>query len=193
MVHTGEINDLIALFGRRNFKRILVMGPPRSGTTLTARVLAELTFTRLYGECWIYERCRADKERGVVLDVLNSTPARYVIHCNGAIFFLRDLDRFEDLLIVRVTRPEAECLASVERIETMVGGDPDFGRCLQSRYELEISEHRGNYVQRWNARWEVDKLISQREIFEIDYKSLADSKYWVPTAGRKGFGVKRTQ
>jgi hypothetical protein len=161
----------------REYDTIIVTGPQRAGTRITAKMVAHDT-----GKDYI-------DETGINIDSLyRLTDA---VSLGGCVVHAPALCRFvhrygvDSIAIVMVKRPIADIIASQERIGW------SWEQVEQLYYEgcgentAPIAQVKYNYWQ------EQKKVITHW--FEVNYQDLASHPLWIPKEKRRDFGSHQTK
>lgn len=166
-----DLESLLSELRAKQYRRIMVTGPQRSGTTIAAKILAEeLGFAyRDEGEILVGDVGAAfrlyDLKRNFVLQA--PALAAYCHLFPGAVVFMaRDLEeiRQSQIRIAWNSSPELE------------------------KYFLDKGEIAKVKYQVWE-KWQ--KKLPGR--YELEYVSLASHRLWVPSHERKDFSARQTE
>ncbi|MCK5776468.1 MAG: hypothetical protein KAH25_09835 [Bacteroidales bacterium] len=173
-----KYSELTKLIKNRGFKRILVTGPHRSGTTFAGAALASDIGVNFYPE----ENIRGGSL--VLFNAFNRTHKQYVIQAPGlsvnchkvdvdlVVFMQRNLPDIMDGM--RILRSEV-IQYELKRIEEMYGAE-------YAKLGLPL------------AKLAVFTQIQQPLIdntFILDYESLDNHKLWVPEDERKNWHIRQ--
>lgn len=159
------------------YKKILVTGPQRSGTTICAKMIAQDTGYKFIDESE-FSVDNTDlfrqklKKDGIVLQ------------CPAMSFCIQEFSA-DDTLIIFMKRDTQSILESQKRV--MWNGAAEEQK-YRSRYHIK----KPNIC---DAKYEIWDRIQKDQIKhwkEIVYNSLSEHELWVPKAGRAQFGVKQT-
>jgi len=165
----------------KTHKKILVSGPPRSGTQIATRMIAHDTGHRFVNErehgCW--RKCR-------MWDLLKMDEPM-AIHCPSQSRWLHEFARQPDALIVFLLRNPGDIMASEHR----VGKVQPLRRLTRRHYEDVMPCHGPSCMVR-QSYW----LVQQRHLIdnklELQYESLCEHPLWVERPLRETFAVKQT-
>jgi hypothetical protein len=170
----------------KNFKRVLVTGPQRSGTTICGKMLAHDLGLPYVDEMEVIigYNLRTEREQSF-RDWLKSRVGRrfeeeIVLQCPSAASFCHELDR--RVAIVFMIRPVHEILASQKRI--------DWGH---EQHELrQYGATSGPIAEVKYNHWAEQKKNGDN-FFEVKFDSLSKHPLWVPPELRKMFRDKQTE
>jgi hypothetical protein len=165
-------SELLETISRKDITRILVFGPPRSGTTFSAYAIHKDTGFELIPE-----------ETGNRIDtksVLRKFQAEnnFVLHANRAINYFYKVAAANSA-VVMLRRNEVEVIASAQRLNKLGEFNGAYGGLGGS-----------NYVQGFMREWHSKKPANGK-FFLLNYESLRGSKYWLDKGERKGFARKQ--
>ncbi len=152
--------------------KILLFGPPRSGTTIASYI-----FHKCLGYKLIPEQVSHHFSLGDVLKQFDKED-RFIFHANKAILYFDRLD-VEGSLNVLLRRNKEDVLRSARRVNR-----------LGSFNHFYAKFGPGNYVENYMAEWER-RRPNEIDYVELDYSSLKQSPYWIPPKKRKKFGIKQ--
>lgn len=167
-------------------KKIVVSGPPRSGTWITSKMIAQDT-----GHELIPEKRHGYYRWPRFVELLAGTARPSVIHAPSLTSFLHKMiEEDAEVFIVFVVRSPNEIAASERRINKTrviyrltqrqyagIMPVPKIASCM-ARYAYWFSHQR--YV------------IPAARFVEIRYESLADHPLWVPKQRRRHFATHQT-
>ena len=169
----------------KEWQRILVTGPQRSGTTIAAKMIAHDTGHHLHLEEDIHVDSLNFLCRRLRISQGQSKPI--VVQCPAMSMYANHFGVHDDrLAVVMMIRPLAEIAASIERIQ-WDWEEPEYIR-LQT-YGGPPSSAELKYGL-WEA-YQRECLADQA--FEVGYKSLADHPLWIPAEQRKDFTSRQTE
>jgi len=158
------------------FKKIIVTGPQRSGTTITAKMIAADT-----GHDYIDEDDIGIKSMERMRAVIKND-RRVVVHCPALCRHVHEFGGRDDTAVVIVRRPIPDIVASQKRI-----GWPAEKEEL-GRYGIEsgiISKVKYRY-------WDNHQKANIKHPVEVTYASLKKHPLWVPKQKRVGWGPRQT-
>ncbi len=159
------------------WRRYLVTGPQRSGTTIAAQIIAqELGFR------FVDEQHFDFVDRQKFKQLLSETEV--VIQCPTMMRHIHEIADHETCIVV-MRRPLNEILRSQERIGW------SFEAAELSRYEGS-STGEGIAAVKY-AFWERFQRPKVRHYIELDYHLLQQHRWWVKGELRQGFGPKQTR
>ncbi|WP_415918893.1 hypothetical protein [Tateyamaria sp. SN6-1] len=182
---------LDALLERLNaFKKIIVTGPQRSGTTIASRIIADAMSMPNLDESAVGPGNKA----GFFEKIENET--RFVFQFPNACEWLQDLAKYDDIAIVFMERLNEEILASQERIAWRGGSPKGY-----PKYALDkLPEHVASLVDEDKHLFENRKTVFEifqrpllRHCFVLEYGSMKSASAWVKKEDRKNFNPKQTK
>jgi hypothetical protein len=156
------------------FKKIVVTGPPRSGTTIVAHAI-EYDIGREYVDESAFRATDYLQWR-----TLMDKQASFVVQAPGMCRFAHEVGMSPDVAIVLCRRDVEDIVASQERIGwqheafelNRYGLTPEDGkRIADVKYDFWDT-------YQWDVIWNN---------FEVDYASLAEHPLWVPKEQRTNF------
>jgi hypothetical protein len=166
------------------FRKILVSGPQRSGTTICAQMIAADLKYRYFDEM----EFDVDNLRHVfaIVDALD----RIVLQCPSLAASLWMFSR-PDILVIFMKRDVAEIVASQSRPIYESSPDRIWTTAHQPVELMKYGRTTGVIAEVKYEGWEAQKPYI-RNAMEIEYASLAAHPMWVDKAGRERFGPKQT-
>ena len=163
------------------FKRIYVNGPPRSGTTICSRMIAQDTNYKLLDET-VYSHYINKSKLDKTLNEEN-----FVAQCPQESYCIEEYAN-DTTLIVFMIRPIEEIIRSQKRVnwsheqvELLKYG---FTPVSNLKDNPKISEVKYNY---WN-----EQKKSIKNFLEVHYRSLSSHRLWVEDNLRNNFTIKQT-
>jgi hypothetical protein len=155
----------------KHHSKILVTGPQRSGTTITARIIAHDT-----GHVYIDEEDISIRETVLLEEYLNSE-SNFVIHCPA---LSHKIHEFNNVLVVWCKRPLNEILASQKRI--------GWGEIKErtSYNALSDKRHIAQIKADW---WDNYQCMACENWLEVSYHDLEEHELWVED--RVDWGVRQ--
>ena len=165
------------------YRKILVSGPQRSGTTICARMIAADLNYRYFDEM----EFGVDDIRRVfaVVDALD----RIVIQCPSLAASLWMFSR-PDVLVIFMKRDVEEIVASQNRPIYESSPDRLWTTAHQPVELMKYGRTNGVIAQVKYEGWEAQKPYI-RHTLEIDYASLSAHPMWVDKPARAHFGPKQ--
>lgn len=163
----------------RPYRHILVVGPQRSGTTITAQIIAhdlEKTF--------VDER-QVKGDAGQQVEMLRGREDSCVVQCPAWTYTCHTLGGSE-IAVVLVRRPIEEIVASQERIHWTERCQPQ----ELARYGLDSGVISEVKYRVWDER---QKAVLAPHGHEVEYHSLAGHSLWIPAPERLNFMAKQTR
>ena len=160
-----------------NFKRILITGPQRSGTTIASRIISyEL------GLKWITEES-VDVDKLDLFFKLHFSEDNYVLQAPGLSFIchLLPVDA-----VVFLWRPDKEIANSVARI----------GWMKHDKYESEKYFRRNRAKRSWSLKkniYECYQISKIKNAYTLDYKSLEGHSLYVSADQRMHFHCRQIE
>lgn len=159
------------------YQRVIVTGPQRSGTTITARIIAHDTGLEYVDE-QAFRATDVDKWRGVVPSRTN-----YVMQAPGMCRYVHEFGACDDLAVVLVRRSVEDIEASQKRVGwnwdafelDRYGLAADMGPIAQVKYDF----------------WDSYQRALIKHPFEIAYEDLAGHPLWVSKDKRGNFGPRQ--
>jgi hypothetical protein len=175
--------QLIVFEYLQRFRRIVVTGPQRSGTTICARMVAGDLGWRMIDETDRVGTAEREKKVGHLshVDSLRQVLVEdgVVVQAPSAAAFCHQLP--PEVAIVFMIRPVAEILRSEERIAWR-----------GNSYELKLlGQTAGHSCEIKYANWQWQRPLI-RHAFEVEYRSLQAHPLWVDPELRRSFGKKQT-
>ena len=156
------------------FRRVLVTGPARSGTTITAKILAhELNFT------YVDEK-RIKWDNFDKLFTLYTTEKDFVLQAPAISAYCHMMPG----VVVFMRRPTEEIMKSEKRI----GFTPKNNLLGLKKYFRDtgfISEVKYEIWDKWQK--------NRPNMLEVDYNSIKDHSFYLPDNVRKSFKPKQTE
>lgn len=163
--------EIIKIIKEKNIRKILVLGPPRSGTTFASFVFAKELNLELIPE----ETAEFMSETEAINTILNKD---VVFHANRAIYYFYKIDD-SAIIKIMVDRGEEEIISSAKSFNII--------NHIEQTYYEQFGEGR-NYVDRFKTFWNSHKDIMS---YVLDYESLSSTKYWLTKEERKNFTIKQ--
>ena len=156
--------------------KILIFGPPRSGTTLTSFILKKETGYDLIPEGKALAMPKAKREK------LFGGDRSFIFHANDAIHYFPNCHTF-DMLCILLRRDKEEVTKSAKRINRL-------GQF--NHYYRNFGPHTNYHDNYWHTfnTWQRDHP-TQNHIFVLDYSSMKTHSLWLHAKERKGFLVKQ--
>lgn len=167
----------------KQFERIIVSGPQRSGTTFAAQaIVGDLNYT------YVDEMAVGVSDFGKAQALLKSG-RRVVLQAPGLSHYLHHF-RIEGLLVVFMIRPTHDIVASQERIG-WADGFNDF--CEYHHFNAMFPGFDMNQpISSLKYRaWPVQRAQIEHWL-ELDYESMHTHRSWVPPDKRRHFSAKQT-
>jgi len=169
-MHYREVAKLIK---QKGYKRVLVTGPQRSGTTITGKIMAQELGFKYIDEMAIqvdnFDKMFSiyHEQRNFVLQAPGL--AAYAHMMPGAVCFMR--------------RPVKDIIKSQDRINWVKSHQKELAKYFKT--EGEISEIKYAFWDVWQKK--------HPNMFEIDYSSIADHELYVAPEHRKNFKPRQTK
>lgn len=159
------------------FSIILVGGPQRAGTTITARMVAADT-----GKGYIDEDAFYTQDKRRWQDIVSNCD-NVVIHCPTMTAYLHEFGDRADLAVVFVWRSEKEIQASRDRLRW------DGDGLETTKYPAEW--HLPTCPQtKWNF-WNEYQICRIRKHFTVYYQDLKKHSLWLEPEQRLGFTARQ--
>jgi hypothetical protein len=157
------------------FKKIVVTGPQRSGTTIVARAISH-DLARDY----------VDEVEFIATDYLRwlqlmDRQRSFVVQAPGMCRFVHEVGIRPEVAVVLCRRDVADIVASQERI----GWQHEAFEL--NRYGLTLADGKGIADIKYEF-WDTYQWEFIRNRFEVDYESLVEHPLWVPKERRANFG-----
>lgn len=171
--------ELLALIREKSKKKLLVFGPPRSGTTLTSCVLHEETDFRFIPEDV------ALKMKPETRNELFRSDESFVFHANNALRYFPTYLPLADVLSIVVRRDKDLVLASAAKC----------GKLGSFNYYYRFCGKKKNYYDNyWNRmnRWLLDNPNNE-DLVVFEYDQLQSHPMWIAKENRKHFGIKQVR
>lgn len=158
----------------RDYNRIVVTGPQRSGTRICAKMIAQDT-----GKIYVDESEIAVDSLHRTIQVLFNRGI--VLQAPGMCHAVHSFGNNDGLLIVLMRRNIADIIKSQERINWT----------YEAAELLKYGGKSGPIAKLKYEFWEQQKPFINNWL-EVDYTSLAIHPLWVPKEKREGFGDTQT-
>jgi hypothetical protein len=157
----------------KDFSKILVTGPQRSGTTICAAMIAHDTGHRFV---------REDEFRNQVSLLMNLVlgDERLSIQCPAQARWVADFGSYNDVAVVWMLRPLEEIIASQQRINWQ-WEDEELGK-YAGFIHLDTQEPIASVKLRY---WQVFQKPTILHPYEVEYHSLADHPLWIDEETRR--------
>lgn len=162
----------------KDFSKILVTGPQRSGTTICARMIAEDTGKRFLPE----EHVDVNSESSLLWLLNHET--QFVLQCPALqhVMHRADVGRRSDVAVVFMERPLDEVYRSEKRI--------DWQADMPEYVAWGVPLPRLAEVKQWAWRSFQNRLIRNQST--VVYSTLANHPLWVPERDRTEFHPRQT-
>jgi len=158
------------------FKKIIVTGPQRAGTTITAKMIAADT-----GHKYVDENDIGVKQLPRLRRLVENGE-NIAVHCPALCRFVHEFGRRDDTAVVLVRRPVDDIVASQKRIEWPAEKEE------LKRYGLNT----GTIAQVKYNFWKEKQKQQINHAVEVEYASLKNHPMWVPPEKRIGWGPRQT-
>lgn len=167
------------------FKRVIVTGPQRSGTTICSKMIAHDSGLSHIDETAI----RVDDLQ--MLRLLMRFGTGFVIQCPALARHVHEFRGNPDNCIVWMLRPAKDIVASQQRINWDHVGDE------WARYGVDRNDFPGMPVCEFKLKWWRENQFplfnkSPATAMEIEYGSLRTHPLWKWKSERRDFGPKQT-
>jgi len=157
----------------KEYDKILVSGPQRSGTRICAKMIAnDLAYE------YVDEDDFKISNLGRLKKVMEKS--KIVVHCPAVSRWLHELVA-NDVLIIFMRRDIEDIIASQERI----GWNDSFQLRFYNTDEGIISKVKYGF-------WEAVQKPLIKHWLEVEYKSLTEHPLWIPKDRRKNFKPRQT-
>lgn len=173
-----ELAELLERIRSEKKKKILVFGPPRSGTTITAHILQKETGFELIPEA-----------EALPLDPLKrkelfKSRRSFIFHANNALRYFAT-EATEDMICVLVRRNKEAVIKSAKKFSKFE---------LFNHYYRHFGRSDNYYDNYWTAcnKWLSDNP-DQKILCVLDYKTLKKHAMWIDAKHRKQFRIKQVQ
>ncbi len=175
--------DTASLFDSlKQYRKILVTGPQRSGTTITSRILAAESGYRCVDErefAWHDLR---------LFRALISTPEKMVIQCPSMSHLVEEFGQPENLVVFMQRNP-LDIIASEKRV-----------RWKSERYGKKLYCGKVSYIFHWMTplcilkylHWHFEQKPIIPSYVDLPYESLREHPLWIAKEKRSAFGAKQT-
>lgn len=163
-------DEIIEIIKERNIRKVLIFGPPRSGTTLASFIFAKELGLELIPE----EVADKMPERRAINTIISR---EIVFHSNGAILYFYKI-KDPAVIKIKVDRCMEAILLSAKRVEIL----------CHLNHSYKQFEKGGNYIEKYNIFWEHYKDDTS---YLLDYESLKSTEYWLSKKERKDFAIKQ--
>ena len=179
-----KIKNICASFDYlKPFNKVIVTGPPRAGTTITANIIAKSIGYKFIDELW-YDGADAKK-----LWFLLNLPRKFVIQMTA---FIKQLDYVikdrDNVAVVLVKRDINDIDTSLEHTKTFGNSDivsmlphPEYRKWLLNHYGLTegcIPKIIYDYFYKHTK----DKI---KNYFEVEYESFKNHPLWIDKPARR--------
>jgi len=177
-----------AIDGLRKFKKVIVTGPQRSGTTIAGRMIAADLSYRYIDEGWNSIGSKIEN----LCNFLSDNP-NVVVQCPILAFQAHNMPR--DCAVVFMMRNVDDICKSQKRIkwEWDEAEKKQYRQILRNdrikvhiNFASRISQIKYDF---WNA-YQKSRVPNN---FEVEYESLSSHPMWLDKEQRKGFGPKQTE
>lgn len=172
----------------KRYRYILVTGPQRAGTTITANILAhELDYTYFEAGDLLDFFKTSDPRKTEISEFIKVQLGPFVAQCPYLSSAVHRWANVDGLAVVFVIRPVEDVIASQKRIGW---GFEEVEKNYYYHYtslsvffsqEAPISFIKYHY---WGSH---QKPILKDKAFDLEYKSLSDHPMWVPKEERREF------
>lgn len=162
----------------RPYRHILVVGPQRSGTTITAQIIAHDLGKEFVDERRVKGEAREQVER------LYRREGSCVVQCPSWTYTCQTLGG-PQIAVVLVRRPVEEIVASQERIHWTHRCQPK----ELARYGLSSGKISEVKYRVWDDQ---QKALLAPHGYEVEYHSLQGHHLWIPPGERRDFEAKQT-
>ena len=177
------INDLNeALRILKDYKKILISGPQRSGTTIASKIFAKRLSLICIDEFEI--KCGNEKLFHELID----SKENFVLQCPDMSHCLHKIGHRNDIFIVFMMRNVYDIICSENRINW------NWGEKIKIKYEKEFNIITKN-VPISVIRQHVWKKYQKNQVknkIELRYECLKDDDLWIDKELRKNFSSKQT-
>ncbi len=166
-------DELIEILKQQNLRKILLFGPPRSGSTITSYILCNELDASLIPED-VATRFRSS---GTYMKALLRNN-NVVVHANNAVLYM---DGIADPNIAKVimNRRKHDILHSAVKVNI-------FDACGYDYWGLD--KKAPDWVEAYYNH--CNKHLDNNTFF-LDYDSLKTTKYWIPKKERLDFSIKQ--
>ncbi len=155
------------------FKKILVTGPQRSGTTIIARAISyDLDIDYVDEQAF-------EATNHIVWQEVMSRQASFVVQAPGMCRWAHELPA--EIAVVLCRRDLADIVASQERI----GWEHEVFEL--ARYGLDAGQDGSTIAVVKYEFWDCCQKFTIQNAFEVQYESLAEHPLWVRRGLRAGF------
>ena len=163
-------NQILHKIKKDSIKKILVFGPPRSGTTITSFALEKDTGFHLFQENITLRS--TETQRNIFFEEEN-----IIWHQNNAIEYYQQYSTF---LSIIVYRPKDEVLLSAKNYKRLDG---------LNKYYNKLCNKFDNYYDNYWYAWNDTEHIKNHVV--LDYYSLSSHSLWLKKKFRTGFTIKQ--
>lgn len=159
----------------RNFTKIAVTGPQRSGTTFCSNVIASDLGLRHVdeGEIGIFDLQK-------LADLLNNDD-NFVVQCPALSREISSFATLDDLAVVFMMRD----ISAIEKSERRIGWP---GVRQRKIYGIDANE---SIAAEKYRHWRDEQRSALANPYEINYDSLSNHELWVAPENRTEFGSKQ--
>lgn len=165
----------------RPFKKIIVTGPQRAGTTITAKMIAHDLGMFYIDEAAISVR-DLQKMKAIVIKRNN-----FVLQCPSMVCHMLEFAHMDDVAIVMVKRDTYDIQRSQKRVGWNIWEESEL-----VKFGLHLGDDTPPISVVKYDYWDTVLRSKVKNGFEVEYSSLRDHPMWVPATKRKSFGIRQT-
>ena len=170
-------------------RKILVVGPQRSGTKITSKAISEDFGFKNYIE-------RDNEELIARFQYLIDNDESFVLQAPFLTPFVQEFNKVEGLLVVFMLRDLKDVRASEDKVELESPGWIEANSVIYgSKYEMVVKRNGFDYEIDYTKPiceiqmevWEKFQKRLVKDFIEIEYESLSEHPIWIDKKERAGF------
>ncbi len=165
----------------KRYKRILVTGPQRSGTRITAKIIAHDTEYEYVDEN-AFDSTNVEEFKNQV------KREQVIIQCPAMAYIIHEFST-ADTLIVFMRRPLEDIVMSQGRVQWSWWNKKMFRNYPKFKYKRL---DRYTWCRLVYSHFEKEQRSKIKQLVEINYKSLSQHPLWIDKEGRVKFLAKQT-
>lgn len=173
----------------KNYNKIIITGPPRSGTTIATKILSTELNYKFIDESW-YDGGDIDK----LNYLLFSIPRKMCIHMTAFLKYAHEYAKINEIAIVLIKRKPEEIIASMNHTINFKKGVTKANDKYNLFYGFGIEERKKILKYYEKPDEDLDKLpqviydyfyAHNNRFFELEYDSLKNHKLWIDLPERR--------
>jgi len=176
-----NLNEALEIL--KNYKKIIVTGPQRSGTTITGKILSVRLNLKYLDEMVIKVR---DKK---LFDQVVNERNNFVLQCPSMSYYIHNIGNREDVFIVFMKRDVHDILLSQYRINWTYDKSESL-KYINAGFDVNIDIPISIIKYHiWN-KYQKNKIKNKMELW---YECLKTDDMWIDKKFRKNFYSKQTE